>query len=231
MRVDTRTIVRDLVEHVRGNFDAGERVVMAHATFADPELVQEALRGFDHAEFFGRDGVAVGHAARETRARRFVVGGQAEFMGKFSDFRLGQSDLRERRSNAELVGGGKTWAIISEIVGVRSVDGGVKPAFAEEALEVRVERRLAEVAAVRGVLQVVGVGKFVGVEELVFDADSRGEIAGVGEFRLGHAGAAAGGRDDVFGTQNIAGDFQNESGVRARAEGDGDASKLSDEGL
>src|SRR4051812_4364421 len=100
---------------------------------------------------------SVRNSRTEARRRRPVPCRQTSQPGQFSDLRLGELRIRERRCYGVLPGRVLARAIISQIIQIHAVHDVLVPALPPDLLEAREQLVLAMKAAVGIVPQVVGI--------------------------------------------------------------------------
>ena len=135
-------------------------------------------------------------ARTQARLRGRVGRRQTELARQLADFRLGQPGFLERGDDREFLRRLPAGTDLPGVVGVLAVGDGGEPAFARHLVEAVEKLRLAKVAAVERVAGVVGVGEFVGADDLHRRADGFCQRERVGERLPGQAGAVG---DDAHG--------------------------------
>ena len=79
--------------------------MVPHTHVIKPQVAQDIFSGLDHAQLLRADRLAVRDARTEARHLRFVGRRQTEVAGQFSDLRLRQAGLFQRRADLEFGGG------------------------------------------------------------------------------------------------------------------------------
>ena len=120
-------------------------------------------------------------------------------------------------------------AVVVEVVGgVAAEDGGVA-SFVGEILEEGEEFGFAVIAAAGVVGGEAGVVHFAGVDDFEGGADFFGELGGAAELVLLEELADGEAGEDVFGTEAVEGDLEEEGAVDAAGVGDEDAAVVVEE--
>jgi hypothetical protein len=210
---------------VERHFDPGDGAVMAHAQLFQAELAQETLALPDLVQHAGVNRRAVGDARRKAGHRRLIPVRHAEAPGGLANLGLRQSRLLQRGAHAALPRRDRAGPVVASVVHVRAVDDCGDVLARGDLLQFVEERRLAEVAAVRGIRGVVRIGQFVGVR------GKDGNVQFLGDRQCGAhlvGGDALGGRQhaDRALAQRIVRDFEQEGAVNAARIGDDDAAKF-----
>ena len=156
--------------------------------FAEAEVAQDVLGGFDAVQGFDGYGGAVGDAGGQAGLCRLVPQGDAEPLG--GGAHLGFVHLRLDHGAADFMlgGGGHAGAVVAEVVGVGAVgDPGVAFGGGQRA-ELVVKLGFAEVAALGSVGYVALALQLVGVDDAVIEVELGGDGFGVGEIAGGQGG-------------------------------------------
>src|SRR5690606_29255660 len=124
-----------------------------------------------------RDREAVNEPAGKTGHRRLVPDGQPPAPGDLPDVGLAKAAFDERASDRTLPRRFHAGPIVAQIVDVRAVRDHGDAQRLLKAFQVRVQLRLAVVAAVARVGDVAGTREFFRVDGDVPDADRLGQFA------------------------------------------------------
>jgi hypothetical protein len=148
--------------------------VEADAELAEAERFQLLFAGLDSLHVLDGHRRSIRDARAEAGGRRAIPGGQAGQARELADLGFVEARIGERRGHVVLLGGVLSGAEIAQVVDIHPVDDVADGALAAELFEAREELVLAMETAVRVVADVIGIVEFVGIDELVNDAEARG---------------------------------------------------------
>ncbi len=154
-------------------------------------------------ELLGRDPLAVRHTAGQAGAGRLVERRQTQAAGQLPEVRLGQTRLSHRTADLVLAGSLNPRTPLAIVISVDAVDNSLHPSPRGAGPHCAIKSRLAVVAAVFGIGQVVLVVELGGIQDHELDPDLPGQHLGLLKLRLGQAGASADDREHVSRTQYV----------------------------
>src|SRR5689334_10616123 len=102
-----------------------------HTKLAESQRAQELLRTIDARESLRRHLQAISNATRKARRRRLVGDREPPRRGQLANFLLRETTVSQRAANIVLIRRSHSRAVISQVVGIRTVydDVHAKPLF------------------------------------------------------------------------------------------------------
>jgi len=133
---------------------------------------------------------------------RLVGGWQTQSSGEFADLVLGQTGFFERGPDLKLGGGGGSRAVIAEIGSVFSVGNDPETFGLGDGFKLCKQRVFAEIAAIDGIREVVGIVEFRGAGNADGDVEPSGNVQGLLQLSAREAGRICD-HSEGSGTQDL----------------------------
>src|SRR5215831_1906148 len=164
------------------DFNSSGSAMMTDAHLTDAQCLQKCLGAIDLRQRLERNRCAVRNARREAGERRLVPGRQTKTARQFPDFDLVQTGVYQRRDYPTFDGRRAAWAAIAQVIKVEPIENCFNAKARRKLTDARIHFRLAEIASVRSVGQVILIARLKSANHFVPRSNRPREIFGLFQF-------------------------------------------------